>query len=149
MLSVFTIISNLNDGHRFSSIALAYQQNYLGHFHDIPGASLYFISKRSFIQHPLCFLLLNRQNQLNREEFLYMMTHLQGQTDIVHFILGDINIDYYKNECDYLRQFLSDYVMIVTGPTHISGSLIQGRISGAARYAVAYLWKYYIDILKL
>ena len=69
-------------------------------------------------------MLLYRQNQMRKEDFLYLIQHLQGQVDTVQIILGDFNIDYLKPDCEFLRSNLNNYEMIVEKATHISGSLI-------------------------
>ena len=63
---------------------------------------------------------------MRQDEFLYIIRHLQSHVEIAHMILGDFNIDFMKDECEFLRNCLAnDYKMVNAGaPTHISGSLI-------------------------
>ena len=73
---------------------------------------------------PINIILVYRQNQMRKEDFLYLIQHLQSQVDNVQIILGDFNIDYLKPDCDFLRNNLQNYEMVVQSATHISGSLI-------------------------
>ena len=125
-LNEYSLLANSWNNHRFSSIALAHQSDIIiTDMHDIPGATLYTIVTPRFMETPLNFILLYRQNQLPQTQFLDMLRHLQYQVDEeVHFILGDFNINYYKDECNFLREYLTDYEMVANTPTHISGSLI-------------------------
>ena len=88
-----------------------------------PGASLYSISHGIF-ETSINVILLYRQNQMKQEDFVYTIQHLQGRVDNVHIIIGDFNVDFFKTDSDYLRNFLNNYRMIVEKSTHIPGSLI-------------------------
>ena len=87
------------------------------------GASLCSLT-HSMFESPINIMLLYRQNQMRKEDFLYLIQHLKDQVDSVHIILGDFNIDYLKPDCEFLRNNLNNYEMIVEKATHVSGSLI-------------------------
>ena len=57
---------------------------------------------------------------------MYLLDQLQEQIlkGFVHIILGDFNIDALKEEGNFLRHCLSEYEMVITSPTQISGLLI-------------------------
>ena len=63
------------------------------------GASLCSLT-HSMFESPINIMLLYRQNQMRKEDFLYLIQHLKDQVDSVHIILGDFNIDYLKPDCD-------------------------------------------------
>ena len=115
---------NFSDNHRFSSLASANDRNVeIITLQNLNGASLYSVS-HAVLDKPINVMLLYRQNHMRKEDFLYLIHHLQGQVDSVQIILGDFNIDYLKPDSDFLRNNLNDYEMIVDGATHISGTLI-------------------------
>ena len=70
-------------------------------------------------------MLLYRKQTMNRDEFLYCVTHAQEQFhESIHFILGDLNINALVNPDNYIARYLTDYKLVNNEPTHISGSLI-------------------------
>ena len=115
---------NFSDNHRFSSLASANDRNVeIITLQNLNGASLYSVS-HAVLDKPINVMLLYRQNHMRKEDFLYLIHHLQGQVDSVQIILGDFNVDYLKPDCEFLRNNLNNYEMIVEKATHVSGSLI-------------------------
>ena len=90
---------------------------------NLDGASLCSLT-HSMFESPINVMLLYRQKQMRKEDFLYLIQHLKDQVDSVHIILGDFNIDYLKLDSEFLKNTLNNYEMIVEKATHISGSLI-------------------------
>jgi len=127
LLSPLSISVNNTGPDKYSSIALVHRGNVVIKNHYlIPGASLYTIQKDSFMQTSLNIILLYRKNNLRQADFLYNIQHLRSRVDKVHIILGDFNINALAHpEINFLNEYLShDYQMVVSSPTHISGSLI-------------------------
>ena len=92
---------------------------------NIPGATLFEISKSSFSQNTIKILLLYRKNSYGRERSIYMIRHFIDESDShIHIILGDMNINALDDDNNYFAHFLSDYKQVVSDPTHISGTLI-------------------------
>ena len=124
-LSPFLVSTNSLNHHRFSNIALAHQPMIeILNKYDIPGGSIYTLLRPTISNMPLNFILMYRQNQLRKTDFLNKIIQLLRQVDLAHVIMGDFNFDIYKDDSKFLRDFLSDYKMIVGSSTHISGSLI-------------------------
>ena len=94
---------NFSDNHKFSSLATANDGNTrLTTLQNLVGASLCSLSHDMF-ERPINIMLLYRQNQMRKEDFLYLIQHLKGQVDSVQIILGDFNIDYLKPDSNFLR----------------------------------------------
>jgi len=116
LLSPLSISVNNTGPDKYSSIALVHRGNVVIKNHYlIPGA-----------QTSLNIILLYRKNNLRQADFLYNIQHLRSRVDKVHIILGDFNINALAHpEINFLNEYLShDYQMVVSSPTHISGSLI-------------------------
>ena len=72
---------NFSDNHKFSSLAAANDRNTrLTTLQNFDGASLYSLSHDMF-ERPIIVMLLYRQNQMRKEDFLYLIQHLKGQVD--------------------------------------------------------------------
>ena len=56
-------------------------------------------------------------------EDFYDQLHSLVNSNNIHVLLGDFNIDYFAAK-DILDEVLSDYFMVVIDPTHIDGSLL-------------------------
>ena len=90
---------------------------------NLNGASLCSVS-HAMLEKAIDVMLLYRQNQMRKEDFLYLIHRLQCQVDSVQIILDDFDINYLKSDCKFSRNNLNNYEMIVEKATHISGSLI-------------------------
>ena len=123
-LSRFSLHYNLSDTHRYSSLAVAYDNSVdIIHILSIEGASLYSIVHHAF-EETINVILLYRQNQMKQADLIYTVQHLQSRVDVVHIILGDFNIDYMNGDIFIRNYLINDYDMIARAPTHISGSTI-------------------------
>ena len=73
---------NFSDNHRFSSLASANDRNVeIITLQNLNGASLYSVS-HAVLDKPINVMLLYRQNHMRKEDFLYLIHHLQGQVDL-------------------------------------------------------------------
>lgn len=124
-LNPFSLSCNNMSADKYSNIAAAFGESVtlLNDF-SVASASLYTVSKCSFLESHINIMLLYRKNNLRQEDFLHTIRYLRDQTDIPHIILGDFNVNALNAEENFLSHYLNDYKMIVDSPTHISGSLI-------------------------
>ena len=76
----------------------------MGHIITYIHIILYSVSHIMF-ERPINIMLLYRQNQMRKEDFLYLKHHLLGLVDSVQIILGDFHIDYLKSDSEFLRFF--------------------------------------------
>jgi len=120
----FQLIQNNSDD-RFCSIAIGYVNSIIiSHVTNIPGASLFRVSKTSFYPSSLNLLLIYRKNSLSQADSLEMVRRLMDISDSkIDIIMGDFNKNALSID-NYFERYLSDYEQIVEQPTHISGSLI-------------------------
>ena len=120
----FQIVRNNQGINRNASIAFGYQEPVsLLDEYSLPNATLFQISKESFLPQNLNFLLLYRSKELDRNDFLYIIEHCHSRAGKIDVIFGDFNIDAFLG-CNYVSEYLSQYKMVVNSATHISGSLI-------------------------
>ena len=124
ILEPFSIVYNNFGNNRYANIAFGYQGSVsLLDEYSISNATLFQISKESFLPQNLNVLLLYRSKELGQNDFLYIIQHCFSRIGNIDIIFGDFNIDALKGR-NYVSEYLSQYEMVVNSPTHISGSLI-------------------------
>ena len=124
ILLPFNIVQNNMGNNIFANIAFGYQEPVsLLDEYSIPNATLFQITKQSFLPSKLNFLLLYRSKESRQTDLLYIIEHCFSRAGTIHIIFGDFNINAFKGN-NYLSEYLSQYEMVVNGATHISGSLI-------------------------
>ena len=120
----YDISHNINATDKFSSLATCLPKASNAKFNDVlilPGASLISVKKETY---NLNILLLYRKQSMSQHDFFYTIQHvLSYSNDNIHIILGDFNYDYFKHK-EAIHSCLSEYIMIVDQPTHLSGSLL-------------------------
>ena len=118
------LITNNLSQNSYSNVAFAHRDTLsLLNVENAPGATFLKINKQPFSRGPINLLLLYRSHTIGQNNFAGIIRYfLLGENDI-HMILGDFNINALEGN-DYMSQNLSNYKMIVTSPTHISGSLL-------------------------
>ena len=91
--------------HVYSNTAVAYKEGIelLG-CRNLPGATRLSLKHYS-LDFPINMILLYRQQNLDNEQFLYVIEHLMGNDNNVHIILGDFNKNYFTEESNFLRTF--------------------------------------------
>ena len=81
------------------------------------------MDKQSFSSRPIKILLLYRSHTIGQNNFGEIIRHFLLRENDIQIIFGDFTINAFEGN-DYTSQVLSNYKMIVTSPTHISGSLV-------------------------
>ena len=79
--------------------------------------------KQSFSRGPINVLLLYRSHTIGQNNFAGIIRYFLLRENDILTIFRDFNINALEGN-DYMSQYLSNYKMIVTSPTHISGSLL-------------------------
>ena len=79
--------------------------------------------KQSFSRGPINVLLLYRSHTIGQNNFAGIIRYFLLRENDILMIFGDFNFNALEGN-DYMSQYLSNYKMIVTSPTHISGSLL-------------------------
>ena len=79
--------------------------------------------KQSFSRGPINVLLLYRSHTIGQNNFAGTIRYFLLRENDILTIFRDFNINALEGN-DYMSQYLSNYKMIVTSPTHISGSLL-------------------------
>ena len=111
-----TLITNNLSQNSYSNVTFDHRDTLsLLNVKNTPGATFLQINKQSFSRGSINLLLLHRSHTMRQNNFA-------GINDI-HMIFGDFNINALEGN-DYISQYLSNYKMLVTSPTHISGSLL-------------------------
>ena len=91
---------------------------------DRPGGSWFEIEKPSFCPESINFVLIYRKNNASQSDCISLLNDLiNAADDVIHIILGDFNVNAFSDN-NYIAEFLSDYELAVTKPTHILASLI-------------------------
>ena len=117
-LGHFTVVYN-NSAEKFQSLAMCLNSSIILN-HDIhsPGVSYLLLSKASFCDRPIKFLLLYRKQSWSVPSFMDDLVHLLR--DDIDIIMGDFNIDALKRNDD-LVLVLRKYELIIKSITHLSG----------------------------
>ena len=79
--------------------------------------------KQSFSRGPINVLLLYCSHTIGQNNFAGIIRYFLLRENDILTIFRDFNINALEGN-DYMSQYLSNYKMIVTSPTHISGSLL-------------------------
>ena len=119
-----TLIKNNLSESSYSNVAFAHRDTLsLLNVENAPGATFLPINKQSFSRGPINLLLLYRSHTIRQNNFAGITRYFLLRENDIHQIFGDFNINALEGN-DYMSQYLSNYKMIVTSPTHISGSLL-------------------------
>ena len=123
-LHPLTLITNNLSQNSYSNVAFAHRDTLsLLNIENAPGATFLQINKQSFSGGPINLLLLYRSHTTGQNNFACITRYFLLRGNDIHMIFGDFNINALEGK-DYMSQYLSNYKMIVTSPTHISGCLL-------------------------
>ena len=123
-LHPLTLIPNNLSQNSYSNVVFAHRDTLsLLNVENAPGATFLQINKQSFPRGPINLLLLYRSHTIGQNNFAGIIWYYLLREDDIHMIFRDFNINALEGN-DYMSQYLSNYKMIVTSPTHISGSLL-------------------------
>ena len=112
-----------NSDNKFQSIAFGTKElDYYVGSESYPGVSIVAITKDTFSDGGIVIGILYRLHSQPIADFYDQLQNLVNSNNI-NILLGDFNVDYFAAK-DILDEVLSDYVMVVTEPTHIDGSLL-------------------------
>ena len=122
IIAGFKLFHNISSD-KFQSLALCYQYNIdINDIFNIPGISLFTISKKNVPQTRLRMLLLYRKQTINIQTYCENLTNLL-RLESIQNVLADFNINA-LNSNNPLVSVFADYTQIVSKPTHLSGSLL-------------------------
>ena len=123
-LHPLTLITNNLSQNSYSNVAFPHRDTLsLLNVETAPGATFLQIDKQSFSRGPINLLSLYRSHIIGQNNFAGIIRYFLLRENYIHMIFGDFNINALEGN-DYMSQYLSNYKMIVTSPTDISGSLL-------------------------
>ena len=119
-----TLITNNLSQNSYSHVAFVHSDILsLLNVGNAPGATFLQTNKQFFSRVLINLLLLYRSHTIGQNNFAGIMRYFLLRENDILMIFGDFNINALEGN-DYMSQYLSNYKMIVTSPTHISGSLL-------------------------
>ena len=121
-LNFFTISYN-SSLNKYESLAICHASylEILQH-RKVNGLSVVTFRKPNFSERIFTMALLYRLHSSSRNIFYETIYELVNEN--IDIIMGDFNINALNSEERHIRRILSSYDMVVTEPTHISGSLL-------------------------
>ena len=119
-----TLITNNLSQNSYSHVAFVHRDILsLLNVGNAPGATFLQTNKQPFSRVLINLLLLYRSHTIGQNNFAGIIRYFLLRENDIPMIFGDFNINALEGN-DYMSQYLSNYKMIVTSPTHISGSLL-------------------------
>ena len=123
-LHPLTLVTNNLSQNSYSDFTFAHRDTLsLLNVESAPGATFLQINKQSFSRGPINLLLLYCSHTIGQSNFAGIIRYFLLRENDIHMVFGDFNINALEGN-DYMSQHLSNYKMIVTSPTHISGFLL-------------------------
>lgn len=111
--------------HIFSSLAICIGNSVNAFNHiKLTGFSIIDVYKASFSNEIITLLILYRRPSCSTNSFLNTLTELVFSDRKIDIVLGDYNIDAFGPLASSVTNILSNFVQIVSEPTHLNGTLI-------------------------